>query len=120
VSDAVWPFNVTTTSAPPLPWAGAVAVIVEALITVTFVAGAPPMVTTGTPEKLAPASVTVVPPTVDPAPGETLVRRRAVGLGEVSDPPQPAIERDAERRTHTIATRRIRLRSVDPAVLATE
>jgi len=55
-----------TTSTAPAAWAGAVAVIWVAELTVKDVAGVPPKVTAVAPVKFVPVIVTVVPPAVAP------------------------------------------------------
>ena len=72
------PAVVTATSAAPAACAGVVAVIVEALTTITLVAALPPMVTAVAPVKLVPVIVTLVPPAVVPLFGATAV---TVGAG---------------------------------------
>src|SRR5436190_8433849 len=61
------------TPTSPAARAGAVAVIVVELTTVTPVAGVPPMLTVAPARKLVPVTVTPVPPLVDPEVGLTLV-----------------------------------------------
>ena len=67
------PGVVTVTSTAPAVSAGAVAVICEALTTVTLVATFEPNSTAVAPVRLVPVIVTVVPPAVGPAAGLTLV-----------------------------------------------
>ena len=64
------PGAVTVTSTAPTEPAGAVAVIVVALVTLNEDAGLPPMVTEVAPVKLVPVMVSEVPPTIGPAVGE--------------------------------------------------
>ena len=64
------PIVVTRTSTVPAAWAGAVAVIWVALLTVTPLAAVPPKVTAVAPDRLVPVMVTVAPPAVGPAVGE--------------------------------------------------
>ena len=61
---------VTVTSTVPTEPAGAVAVIVVALVTLNEDAGLPPMVTAVAPVRLVPVIVTEVPPIIGPAVGE--------------------------------------------------
>ncbi len=67
------PTVVMRTSIVPAAWAGAVAVICVALLTVKPVAAVAPKVTAVVPEKLVPVMTTEVPPAVGPAVGETEV-----------------------------------------------
>jgi hypothetical protein len=67
------PAVVTVTSTVPAEPAGAVAVIDVALLTVNDVALVAPNLTAVVPVKLVPVIVTLVPPAVGPATGETLV-----------------------------------------------
>ena len=60
------PGVVTVTSTVPAVPAGAVAVILVALLTVTFAALVGPNLTAAAPVKLVPVIVTVVPPAVGP------------------------------------------------------
>ncbi|OWG15638.1 hypothetical protein KDK82_3131 [Delftia sp. K82] len=64
------PTVVMRTSIVPAAWAGAVAVICVALLTVNPVAAVAPKVTAVAPDRLVPVRVTVVPPAVGPAVGE--------------------------------------------------
>ena len=74
VSVAV-PFDVVaTTLTAPAAWAGVVAVIVVALLTVNELAAVPPKLTAVVPVRLVPVRVTVVPPAVLPVGGVTWVR----------------------------------------------
>ena len=66
------PTVVIRTSTVPVP-AGAVAVICVALLTVKPVAAVPPKVTAVVPVKFEPLMVTLVPPVLGPAVGETPV-----------------------------------------------
>ena len=72
------PAVVTTTSTAPAACAGVVTVIDVAEFTVTPVAGVPPKVTDVAPVRFVPVIVTVVPPAVGPALGESPV---TVGAG---------------------------------------
>ena len=67
------PGVVTKTLAVPALPAGAVAVMLVELTTVTSVAAVPPRVTAVTPVNLAPVMVMLVPPAVGPLVGEILV-----------------------------------------------
>ena len=64
---------VTVISMVPATWAGAVAVICVALLTVNEVAAVPPKDTAVAPVKPVPVIITGVPPVIDPEVGETLV-----------------------------------------------
>ena len=64
---------VTTTLTAPAAWAGAVAVILVLLPTVTLVAAVPPKVTEAPVTKFVPVRVTAVPPAIGPLFGETLL-----------------------------------------------
>src|SRR5208282_1462357 len=63
-------FTTTTLTGPALVLAGVVKVILVLLSTATLVAAAPPKFTNAPIRKLAPVSVTVVPPAVEPIAGE--------------------------------------------------
>src|SRR5438105_2205135 len=93
-SETVWPLTVTTTSALPVAWTGAAAVIVWASTTATCVAAAPPIATVAPAAKFAPLIVTAVPPAVDPAPGMMLVTRRSAGDGPAVGPPHAGTRSD--------------------------
>lgn len=71
---------VTVTSTLPDACAGAVAVIVEELPTVTLVPAVPPKLTVAPDTKFEPEMVTTVPPAVDPVLGLTAV---TAGAGRV-------------------------------------
>ena len=77
------PGVVTTTSTVPVP-AGLTAVMVVALITVRFVAAAPPKLTLVAPVKLVPVMVTTAPPAAGPEAGEMLVTVGADAMFSVS------------------------------------
>jgi hypothetical protein len=62
---------VTSTSTVPAAWAGVVAVIVVAELTVKELAAVPPKVTAVAPLKFAPMIVTLVFPVSGPLPGLT-------------------------------------------------
>ena len=64
---------VTATFTDPAEFAGVVAVIEVALLTVKLVAATPPNLTTVAPVKLVPVIVTLAPPAVGPELGLTLV-----------------------------------------------
>src|SRR5262245_21375641 len=68
---------VTVTSTVPSACAGVVAVIVPELVTTTFPAAAPPMVTVAPVAKSAPEIVTAVPPLVEPEEGDMPVMEGA-------------------------------------------
>ena len=67
------PGVVTVTSTTPTAWAGVVAVIEVALVTLTAVAAAPPKLTAVAPVRLLPVIVTEVPPALGPLAGLTEV-----------------------------------------------
>ena len=67
------PVVVTVTSTVPTAWAGAVTVIVVALLTVMAVPAVPPKLTVAGVMKLVPVRVTTVPAVVGPASGLTAV-----------------------------------------------
>ena len=68
------PFDATTaTSTTPAACAGVVAVIIESLTTVAFVAETPPTVTDVAPAKFVPLITIAVPPSGDPLAGLTLL-----------------------------------------------
>ena len=71
---ALPPAVVTVTFTAPAAWAGVVAVMVVALLTVKPVAAVPPNVTAVAPVKLVPVRVTEVAPAVLPLLGATEVR----------------------------------------------
>jgi hypothetical protein len=71
---------VTVTSTVPADWAGEVAVIEVAELTVKLVAATDPKLTAVAPVKLVPVMVTDVPPAVIPRLGLTLVTVVVVAL----------------------------------------
>ena len=77
VSVAVPPEVVTITFTAPAAWAGVVAVIVVALLTMKLAAAVPPKLTAVAPVRLVPVSVTEVPPELLPLAGVSEVN---VGL----------------------------------------
>lgn len=89
----------------PAAWAGAVAVIVVALVTTTFVAFVPPNVTVVAPVRFVPVIVTLVPPSVVPELGLTLV---TVGVAANTIPPGAVVNTRLARSS--AITRRMRVR----------
>ena len=67
------PVVVTVTSTVPAVPAGAVAVMLVALLTVNAVAAVPPKLTALAPVRLVPVIVTMVPPAVGPEDGLIVV-----------------------------------------------
>jgi hypothetical protein len=77
----VTPPLVTCTDCAPAVPAGVVAVMRLALVTLTFVAAAPPTRTVAPEAKFVPEMVSVVPPVVGPLVGEMAVTVGAAGGG---------------------------------------
>ena len=84
-SVALWPsLLVTVTLTAPAACAGVAAVMVVLLVTTTFGAALPPMLTVAPLAKFVPVMVTDVPPAVVPVFGEPLL---TVGAGLPPRPP---------------------------------
>jgi hypothetical protein len=69
---------ITTSTGPAFVYAGVVAVIEVSSSTVTAVVEIPPKVTSVAPVKAVPVIITSVPPAVEPAAGEMLVKEGGV------------------------------------------
>lgn len=90
---AVWPWLVTLTATAPAAWAGVVALMLVALLTVTAVAAVPPTETVEPAKKLVPLMVMRVPPVLGPLVGLTAV---IVGAGWAVPPFRQVSENESE------------------------